>query len=97
MFKNYFKTAFRNLWKNKGFALINIAGMGEVKILGNATVSIVGETRNLNALLLRSGLVPVLIPTFALTVPLAIYFNNWLNLFTCGKIASFGTNITTIE
>ncbi len=27
MFKNYFKTALRNLWKNKGFSLINIVGL----------------------------------------------------------------------
>lgn len=28
MFKNYFKTAFRNLWKNKAFSAINILGLG---------------------------------------------------------------------
>lgn len=27
MLKNYFKIAFRNLWKNKGFSFINIAGL----------------------------------------------------------------------
>ncbi|WP_214070414.1 ABC transporter permease [Mucilaginibacter sp. dw_454] len=27
MFKNYFKIAFRNLWKNKGFSAINILGL----------------------------------------------------------------------
>src|SRR5580765_4562112 len=27
MIKNYFKTAFRNLMKNKSFSLINIAGL----------------------------------------------------------------------
>ena len=27
MFKNYFKTAIRNLWRNKGFSAINIAGL----------------------------------------------------------------------
>ena len=27
MLKNYFKIAFRNLWKNKGFSAINIAGL----------------------------------------------------------------------
>ncbi|HVX52396.1 MAG TPA: ABC transporter permease [Chitinophagaceae bacterium] len=27
MFKNYFKTAFRNLWRNKVFSLINITGL----------------------------------------------------------------------
>ena len=27
MFKNYLKTAFRNLWKNKGFSSINIFGL----------------------------------------------------------------------
>jgi putative ABC transport system permease protein len=27
MFKNYFKTAIRNLWKNKGYSAINIVGL----------------------------------------------------------------------
>jgi putative ABC transport system permease protein len=27
MFKNYLKVAFRNLWRNKGFSFINIAGL----------------------------------------------------------------------
>ena len=27
MFKNYFKTAFRNLKKNKTFSIINVAGL----------------------------------------------------------------------
>src|ERR1700754_3992560 len=27
MFRNYFKTAFRNLWRNKNFTFINIAGL----------------------------------------------------------------------
>ena len=27
MFKNYFKTTIRNLWRNKAFASINIAGL----------------------------------------------------------------------
>src|SRR5260221_9749451 len=27
MFRNYFKTALRNLWKNKGFSAINIIGL----------------------------------------------------------------------
>ncbi len=27
MLKNYFKTAIRNLWKNKGFSFLNIAGL----------------------------------------------------------------------
>ena len=27
MIKNYFKIAFRNLWKNKGFSAINIFGL----------------------------------------------------------------------
>ncbi len=27
MLKNYFKIAWRNLWKNKGFAAINILGL----------------------------------------------------------------------
>ena len=28
MFKNYFKIAFRDLWKHKAFSLINILGLG---------------------------------------------------------------------
>lgn len=28
MFRSYLKTAFRSLWKNKGFSFINIAGLG---------------------------------------------------------------------
>src|SRR5690242_7400144 len=27
MFRNYFKTAWRTLWKNKGFSFINIFGL----------------------------------------------------------------------
>jgi putative ABC transport system permease protein len=27
MFKNYFKTIFRNLWKNKGYSFLNIFGL----------------------------------------------------------------------
>jgi len=27
MFKNYFKTTFRTLWKNKAYAFINIIGL----------------------------------------------------------------------
>ncbi|GAA4307096.1 ABC transporter permease [Compostibacter hankyongensis] len=27
MFRNFFKTAWRNIWRNKGFSLINIAGL----------------------------------------------------------------------
>src|SRR5471030_57065 len=27
MIRNYFKTAFRNLWRNKGFSVINIVGL----------------------------------------------------------------------
>src|ERR1700733_11734250 len=27
MFRNYFKTAFRSLWKNKVFSLINVTGL----------------------------------------------------------------------
>ncbi|HLZ88286.1 MAG TPA: hypothetical protein VKQ52_13620, partial [Puia sp.] len=27
MFGNYFKTAWRNLWKNKVYSIINIAGL----------------------------------------------------------------------
>jgi hypothetical protein len=28
MIKNYFKTAFRNLWNNKTFGFLNIVGLG---------------------------------------------------------------------
>src|SRR5947207_12909340 len=28
MFKNYFKTAFRNLWRNKIYSIIKILGLG---------------------------------------------------------------------
>ena len=28
MIKNYFKTAWRNLWKNKIYTFINITGIG---------------------------------------------------------------------
>jgi putative ABC transport system permease protein len=27
MFKNYFKTAWRSLWKNKFYSLVNISGL----------------------------------------------------------------------
>ena len=27
MYKNYFKTAIRNLWRNRQFSVINIAGL----------------------------------------------------------------------
>src|SRR5258705_12849065 len=27
MFKNYFKTTFRNLWRNKGYSFLNIFGL----------------------------------------------------------------------
>jgi putative ABC transport system permease protein len=27
MFRNYFRTAFRNLWRQKGFSLLNIIGL----------------------------------------------------------------------
>src|SRR5688572_733734 len=27
MFKNYFKTAFRNLWKNKAYSFLNLLGL----------------------------------------------------------------------
>lgn len=27
MFRNYFKTTFRNLWKNKGYSFLNIFGL----------------------------------------------------------------------
>ncbi len=27
MFKNYFKTAFRNFWRNKSFSVINVLGL----------------------------------------------------------------------
>src|SRR6187399_496270 len=29
MIKNYLKTAFRNLWRNKNFTFINVAGLAE--------------------------------------------------------------------
>src|SRR6185312_4401593 len=37
MFKNYFKTAFRSLLKNKGFTFINVFGLA----LGLATVLLI--------------------------------------------------------
>ena len=27
MFRNYFKTTFRNLWRNKGYSFLNIFGL----------------------------------------------------------------------
>ena len=27
MFRNYFKTTFRNLWKNKGYSFLNVFGL----------------------------------------------------------------------
>jgi ABC-type antimicrobial peptide transport system permease subunit len=38
MFKNYFKTAWRNLWKNKSYSLINIGGLA----VGMAVAMLVG-------------------------------------------------------
>ena len=38
MYKNYFKTAFRNLWKNKGYSAINIFGLA----MGMAVVLLIG-------------------------------------------------------
>jgi putative ABC transport system permease protein len=38
MFKNYFKTAWRNLWKNKGYAFINISGLA----VGMAVAILIG-------------------------------------------------------
>jgi len=37
MFRNYFKIAFRNLWRNKSFSLINIVGLA----IGIATCLII--------------------------------------------------------
>ena len=37
MIRNYFKIAFRNLWKNKGFSAINILGLA----IGIATCLII--------------------------------------------------------
>lgn len=38
MYKNYFKTAFRNLWKNKGYSAINIFGLA----IGMAVALLIG-------------------------------------------------------
>jgi putative ABC transport system permease protein len=38
MYKNYFKTAFRNLWKNKGYSTINILGLA----VGMAVALLIG-------------------------------------------------------
>jgi putative ABC transport system permease protein len=38
MFKNYFKTAFRNLYKNKGYSFINITGLS----VGMAVAMLIG-------------------------------------------------------
>ncbi len=38
MFKNYFKIAVRNLWKNKGYSLINISGLA----IGMAVATLIG-------------------------------------------------------
>src|SRR5437868_12573702 len=38
MFKNYFKIAWRNLWKNKGYSLINIFGLA----IGMAVANLIG-------------------------------------------------------
>ena len=37
MIKNYFKIAFSNLWRNKGFSVINIIGLA----IGIATCLII--------------------------------------------------------
>ena len=34
MFKNYFKTAWRNLWKNKLYSFINIKGLTVGLVVG---------------------------------------------------------------
>jgi putative ABC transport system permease protein len=38
MIKNYFKIAWRNLWKNKGYSLINIGGLA----VGMAVAMLIG-------------------------------------------------------
>jgi putative ABC transport system permease protein len=38
MIKNYFKIAVRNLWKNKGYSLINILGLA----IGMAVATLIG-------------------------------------------------------
>jgi hypothetical protein len=38
MFRNYFKTAIRNLWKSKGFSFINIFGLN----VGMAVAMVIG-------------------------------------------------------
>jgi hypothetical protein len=38
MYKNYFKTALRNLWKNKGYSAINIMGLA----VGLAVTLVIG-------------------------------------------------------
>ena len=38
MYKNYFKTALRNLWKNKGYSAINIMGLA----VGMAVTLLIG-------------------------------------------------------
>jgi putative ABC transport system permease protein len=40
MIKNYFKTAWRNLIKNKGYAVINIGGLA----IGMAVAMLIGLT-----------------------------------------------------
>ena len=35
MLKNYFKTAFRNLIRNRNYTIINIAGLNYRKLPGN--------------------------------------------------------------
>ena len=34
MIKNYFKTAWRNLWKNKAYSFLNIFGLAVASIIG---------------------------------------------------------------
>lgn len=38
MIRNYFKTAFRNLWRNKGFTVINLSGL----VIGMTAVILIG-------------------------------------------------------
>ncbi|MEO8109110.1 MAG: ABC transporter permease [Ginsengibacter sp.] len=49
MFKNYFKTAFRNLWKNKIFSFINIMGLALGLACGLLIMLWVNDEKNIDA------------------------------------------------